>query len=96
MTQAARSGTQNIPEGFKQESLAGYIKLSGVSRGSLEELLKDFLAFARQNGIRVWDKERVESEIGELGEIWEILKKNPTLPDNPNFPDLPVERRQLI
>ena len=39
MEQAARSGMQNIPEGFKQQSLAGYIKLSGVSRGSLEELL---------------------------------------------------------
>lgn len=47
MVQAARSGTQNIAEGYKQESLKGYIKLSGVARGSLEELLKDYQAFAR-------------------------------------------------
>lgn len=52
--QAARSGTQNIPEGYKQQSLKGYIKLAGVSRGSLEELLKDCLAYARQNKLQVW------------------------------------------
>jgi four helix bundle suffix protein len=89
MTQAARSGTANILEGAKQNSLAGYIKLSGVSRGSLEELLKDFLAYARQHGIAVWPKEEAVGKIGEIREIWEIIRKNPTLPDSPNFPDLP-------
>jgi len=34
MVQAARSGMTNIPEGSKQNSLGGYIKLAGVSRGS--------------------------------------------------------------
>lgn len=96
MVQAARSGTQNIAEGFKQESLKGYIKLSGVNRGSLEELLKDFLAFARQNKIPVWSRERAIREISEIGEIWEILKKNPTLPDNPNFPDLPNDKEKAV
>ncbi len=51
MVQSARSGMQNISEGNKQQSLQGYIKLSGVSRGSLEELLNDFLSFARQKKI---------------------------------------------
>lgn len=96
MVQAARSGTQNIAEGFKQESLKGYIKLSGVNRGSLEELLKDFLAYARQNGIPVWPKEKAIREIGEIREIWEILKKNSTLPDNPNFPNLPNDKEKAV
>ena len=69
MEQAARSGMQNISEGNKQQSLSGYIRLAGVARGSLEELLKDFLAYARQNKIKVWEKERVIREIREIGEI---------------------------
>lgn len=89
MVQAARSGSQNIAEGYKQQSLEGYIKLSGVNRGSLEELLKDFLAYARQNRITIWTKEQAEKEIGEIEVIWGILKRTPFLPDNPNFPDLP-------
>lgn len=89
MEQAARSGMQNIPEGYKQQSLAGYIKLSGVSRGSLEELLNDYLSYARQNKIEVWEKERARREIREIGKIWEIIRNNPYLPASPNFPSLP-------
>lgn len=59
MIQAGRSGMQNIPEGFKQQSLSSYIKLAGVARGSEEELLNDYLSYARQHGIPIWDKERV-------------------------------------
>jgi len=95
-TQAARSGTQNIAEGYKQQSLAGYIKLSGVARGSLEELLKDCLAYCRQNHLTVWSAEKAKREIREIGEIWVILRKTPTLPDNPNFPDLPAHPEQAI
>lgn len=89
MVQAARSGTTNIAEGNQQASLEGYIKLTGVNKGSLEELLKDFLAFARQNKIPVWGKEEAVRRVREIGEVWEILKKTPTLPDSPDFPDLP-------
>lgn len=96
MEQAARSGMQNIAEGSKQQSLSGYIRLTGVSRGSLEELLKDYLAFARQNELEVWEKERAIREIGEIREIWEILKKTPTLPDNPNFPNLPPDPEKAV
>jgi len=39
MEQAARSGKQNIAEGYLQKSLESRIKLLGVARGSLEELL---------------------------------------------------------
>ena len=34
MTQAARSGKQNIVEGYSLESLESYIKLLGVAHGS--------------------------------------------------------------
>jgi len=91
MEQAARSGMQNIAEGSKQQSLKGYIRLAGVSRGSLEELLNDYKAFARQHGLQVWPPERAKREIGEIREIWGIINKNPILPDNPNFPALPKD-----
>lgn len=93
MEQAARSGSQNIAEGSKQQSLASYIKLAGVARGSLEELLKDYLAFARQNKLNVWPAEKAKREIGV---IWEILKRYPSLPDNPNFPPLPPEKEKAL
>lgn len=96
MEQGARSGMQNIPEGSKQQSLGGYIKLAGVSRGSLEELLKDYLAYARQNKLEVWEEERVIREIREIGRIWEIIKKNPYLPNNPNFPALPWDKEKAV
>lgn len=57
MDQAARSGKQNIAEGYLQKSLEGRIKLMGVSRGSLEELLNDYLDFLRQRGLRLWPKD---------------------------------------
>lgn len=89
MVQAARSGMTNIPEGNQQASLEGYIKLTGVSSASLEELLKDYLAFARQNQLQVFGKEETVRRVREVGEVWGILKKTPTLPDFPNFPNLP-------
>ncbi|OGH21274.1 MAG: hypothetical protein A2958_01840 [Candidatus Levybacteria bacterium RIFCSPLOWO2_01_FULL_38_13] len=96
MEQAARSGMTNIAEGNKQKSLELYIKLAGISRGSLEELLKDYLSFARQNSIDIWDKQRCVREIREIGQIWEIIKKNPTLPDSPNFPNLPHDKEKAV
>jgi restriction system protein len=89
MIQAARSGMTNLPEGYKQESLKGLIKLTGIERGSLEELLKDYLSFARQKKLKIWPKEKANSEISEINAIWKILKQTPTLPDSPDFPALP-------
>jgi four helix bundle suffix protein len=89
MVQAARSGMQNILEGNKQQGLKGYIKLTGIARGSLTELLEDYHTFARQHDLSIWSKEKAVGEIREIGEIWEIIKRNPSLPDDPNFPYLP-------
>lgn len=96
MVQAARSGMQNILEGNQQEGMKGYIKLSGVARGSLEELLKDYHAFARQNGVLILDRGRAIREIREIGGIWGIIKNNPVLPDQPDFPKLPDDRTKAV
>lgn len=96
MVQAARSGMQNIAEGYKEQSLSNYIKLTGVSRGSLEELLNDYLSFARQHRISVYDRERARREIGEIREIWEVIRRNPYLPASPNFPSLPTNQEKAV
>lgn len=61
MTQAGRSGKQNIAEGYLQRSVEGKLKLLAVSRGSLEELLKDYEDFLRQRGLRLWTKDSPEA-----------------------------------
>lgn len=96
MIQSARSGMQNIAEGNKQQSLQGYIKLSGVSRGSLEELLNDYLSYGRQKKIPTWPSEKAKREISEIGEIWKILRETPTLPNSPDFPALPNNLEKAV
>lgn len=57
MIQAARSGKQNIVEGSTQRtSKQGELKLLGVARASLQELLEDYEDFLRQKSLRLWDK----------------------------------------
>ena len=58
MVQAARSGVQNIAEGSMASgtSKKTELKLTGVARASLEELLLDYEDFLRQRGLRLWDK----------------------------------------
>lgn len=96
MEQAARSGMTNIAEGATQEGLKGYIMLAGVAKGSLEELLKDYLSYARQHKLKIWEKVRVVREIRELEEVWEVIRATPTLPDSPNFPDLPDQPQLAV
>lgn len=62
MVQAARSGKQNIAEAYLQKSIESRIKLVGVSRGSLEELLNDYLDFLRQRGLKLWSKDSGEAQ----------------------------------
>lgn len=57
MEQSARSGKQNIAEGYLQKSIEGKLKLLGVARGSLEELLNDYLDFLRQRSLPLWVKD---------------------------------------
>lgn len=63
MIQAARSGVQNIAEGSMASATSKKIelKLTGVARASLEELLLDYEDFLRQHGLHRWDKDSPES-----------------------------------
>lgn len=58
MVQAARSGKQNIAEGSMASgtSKKTELKLVGVARASLEELLLDYEDFLRQRKLAVWQK----------------------------------------
>lgn len=64
MVQAARSGKQNIAEGSMASgtSKKTELKLIGVARASLEELLLDFQDFLRQKGLALWGKEHPQSQ----------------------------------
>jgi restriction system protein len=59
MVQAARSGKQNIAEGSMDSgtSKKTELKLIGVARGSLEELLADLQDFLRQRELPKWGKD---------------------------------------
>jgi len=59
MVQAARSGKQNIAEGSMASGTSKKmeLKLVGVARASLEELLLDYQDFLRQKGLELWKKE---------------------------------------
>lgn len=58
MEQAARSGKSTIAEGSQDSATSkkSELKLLGVSRGSLEELLGDYEDFLRQQGLTQWPK----------------------------------------
>jgi len=64
MVQAARSGKQNIAEGCMASgtSKKTELKLIGVARASLEELLLDFQDFLRQKGLRMWGKDHAKAK----------------------------------
>jgi len=59
MVQAARSGRQNIAEGSQASGTSKKfeLKLVGVARASLEELLLDYEDFLRQRGMVLWNKD---------------------------------------
>jgi four helix bundle suffix protein len=63
MVQAARSGVQNIAEGSMASATSKKteLKLTGVARASLEELLLDYEDFLRQRGLKQWHKDAPEA-----------------------------------
>ena len=63
MVQAARSGKQNIVEATAASgtSKETEIKLIGVARASLEELLEDYHDFLRNRRVPAWDKNSREA-----------------------------------
>lgn len=59
MVQAARSGVQNIAEGSQASATSKKmeLKLTQVSRASMEELKLDYEDFLRQRGLAQWERE---------------------------------------
>ncbi len=95
MTQAGRSGKQNIIEGVAdgRTSKKIEIKLLGVANGSFEELLADYEDFLREKELSIWPKDdpRVTafrkrayyvSSLGNLSDLGELIEK-PRLPADP-------------
>lgn len=64
MVQAARSGKQNIVEGSMASGTSKKmeLKLIGVARASLEELLNDYKDFLRQRNLPLWDKDHPKAK----------------------------------
>ena len=64
MVQAARSGKQNIAEGSMASgtSTKTELKLVGVARASLEELLLDYQDFLRQHALSLWGKDHPQAQ----------------------------------
>jgi four helix bundle protein len=85
MVQAARSGNKNIAEGSQASGTSKKmeLKLVGVARASLEELLGDYQDFLRQRGLAEWGKTTRDPvwyggwrmlRIGPMGPIGPILR----------------------
>lgn len=93
MEQAARSGKQNIAEGYTMQSLESYIKLCGVANGSIKELGADFEDFLRQRGFSTWDKSDLRIRVfRDFRAVW--VRDN--IPNTLNLPNNPEEAANML
>lgn len=95
MVQAARSGKQNIVEGVGQSdtSKRGEIKLLGVAKASIEELIIDYEDFLRQHKLTIWSK--TDSKIRECRDIGIAATKLES-PKLLMLPKEPIEAANLL
>lgn len=84
MTQAARSGKQNITEGYELQSLETYIKFLGIAKGSIKELQEDYEDFLRQHNLSIWLKD--ELRMRELRDLRVVGEPFPHIPQIPHIP----------
>lgn len=94
MTQAARSGKQNITEGYELQSLESYIRFLGISKGSIKELQEDYEDFLRQRKLALWDKD--EPRMRKLREVRVVREPYPHLPQFPHIPQTPEVAANLL
>ncbi|MBI4999405.1 four helix bundle protein [Candidatus Gottesmanbacteria bacterium] len=87
MIQAARSGKQNITEGYELQSLETYIKFLGIAKGSIKELQEDYEDFLRQRNFRLWDKD--EPKMRDLRDLRVVREPYPHIPQIPHIPQDP-------
>lgn len=90
MVQAARSGKQNIVEGVGQShvSAKGEIKLLGVAKASLEELISDYEDILRQRNLTILSK--TDPRIMKFRELGLRLSNLSNLSDLGNLIERPV------
>lgn len=95
MTQAARSGKQNIAEGYSFKSLKSYIKLLSVAFGSTKELHEDYEDFLRQRKLMLWPKDgaRVRG-FREFRVRW--MDESQTALNTPKLPNDPEEAANML
>ena len=76
MIQAARSGKQNIIEGSSASAISSEteIKLIGVARASLEELLEDYRDYLRVHNLPLWDKN--DQKIIQIRQLARVKNKS--------------------
>lgn len=95
MVQAARSGRQNIAEGSRASGTSSQIELRlvGVARASLDELLLDYEDFLRQRKMPIWTKDDPKSQ-----RVRELDRTNPSdQTDQADQPQTPYDRyRRLV
>lgn len=94
MNQAARSGKQNIVEGYELQSLESYIKFLGFAKGSIKELLEDYEDFLRQRNLKLWDKDGVEMR--GLREVRVVREPIPHIPQFAHIPQSPELAANLM
>lgn len=72
MEQAARSCKQNIVEGTEasRTSKKSELKLIGVARASLQELLEDYEDYLRQHRRKIWSKDSPEAKTVRAIAYW--------------------------
>lgn len=94
MVQAARSGKQNIVEGYELQSLESYIRFLGIACGSLAELKEDYEDFLRQRNLAIWDKN--DPQMRKLRDLRVMREPFPHLPQFPHIPHNPQLAANLL
>ena len=93
MVQAARSGKQNIIEASMASGTSNEaeIKLTGVARASLEELLADYRDFLRTRGQQEWShghpyavrlRQLIEFHLPRINRLQKVLIPDPVIAAN--------------
>ena len=95
MVQAARSGKQNIAEGYSLASTEGYIKLLGVAKASFKELSADYEDYLRQNKLTIWIKDdpRIRA-FRDFRASW--IDSEGNYPNTPKIPNSPEEFANML
>ena len=94
MTQAARSGKQNIVEGYEFASLESYIKLLGVAKGSIKELEEDYEDYLRQHQLTLWPKDN--TRMRKMRDLRVMREPIPHIPQYPHISHEPETAANLM